>query len=49
MPDDEKPQIDQFKKAARGAGADMSKEEFGPRHRRAGEAKAACTATGGGF
>ena len=29
MPDDEEPQIEQFKKAARKAGADMSKEEFG--------------------
>ena len=29
MPEDKKPQIDRFKKAARGAGADMTKEEFG--------------------
>ena len=29
MPEDKKPQIDRFKEAARDAGADMSKEEFG--------------------
>ena len=28
MPDDEKPQIERFKEAARDSGADMSKKEF---------------------